>query len=116
MSASCLRQVRRPLRHFKTGRIWTRVRNRHARTREPDLRNGGPRRKRYAALTLVRALGVAVDLSGKVAFVTGGSGDIGKAIVGALAASGMDVAVSYAGDADRAGAVVDAVRRVGRKA
>ncbi len=26
-----------------------------------------------------------MDLNGKVAFVTGGSGDIGKAIVGALA-------------------------------
>jgi 3-oxoacyl-[acyl-carrier protein] reductase len=60
-------------------------------------------------------LGGAMDLSGKVAFVTGGSGDIGKAISQALAASGTDVAVSYIGAADRAGAVVEAIRRAGRK-
>jgi 3-oxoacyl-[acyl-carrier protein] reductase len=56
-----------------------------------------------------------MDLNGKVAFVTGGSGDIGKAIAEALAASGTDVAVSYIGAADRAGAVVEAVRRAGRR-
>ncbi len=56
-----------------------------------------------------------MDLNGKVAFVTGGSGDIGKAIAEALAASGTDVAVSYVGDAGRAGAVVEAVRRAGRQ-
>jgi 3-oxoacyl-[acyl-carrier protein] reductase len=56
-----------------------------------------------------------MDLNGKVAFVTGGSGDIGKAIAGALAACGTDVAVSYVGDADRAGAVVEGVRQAGRQ-
>jgi 3-oxoacyl-[acyl-carrier protein] reductase len=56
-----------------------------------------------------------VDLDGKVAFVTGGSGDIGRAIAEALAASGADVAVSYVGEADRAAAVVEAVRRAGRQ-
>jgi 3-oxoacyl-[acyl-carrier protein] reductase len=56
-----------------------------------------------------------VDLNGKVAFVTGGSGDIGRAIAEALAASGTDVAVSYVGEAGRAGAVVEAVRRAGRQ-
>jgi len=56
-----------------------------------------------------------VDLNGKVAFVTGGSGDIGRAIAEALAASGADVAVSYLGEADRAAAVVEAVRRAGRQ-
>lgn len=57
----------------------------------------------------------AVDLNGKVAFVTGGSGDIGNAIAGALAASGIDVVISYLGDADRAGAVVESVRQAGRQ-
>jgi 3-oxoacyl-[acyl-carrier protein] reductase len=56
-----------------------------------------------------------VDLTEKVAFVTGGSGDIGGAIVRALAASGANVAVSYVGEASRAGAAVDAVQKLGRQ-
>jgi 3-oxoacyl-[acyl-carrier protein] reductase len=56
-----------------------------------------------------------VDLNGKVAFVTGGSGDIGRAIAEALAASGTDVAVSYVGEAGRAASVVEAVRKAGRQ-
>jgi 3-oxoacyl-[acyl-carrier protein] reductase len=62
-----------------------------------------------------RIWGCAVDLTGKVAFVTGGSGDIGGAIAKALAASGVNVAVSYVGDAGRADAAVDAVQRLGRQ-
>jgi 3-oxoacyl-[acyl-carrier protein] reductase len=56
-----------------------------------------------------------VDLSGKVAFVTGGSGDIGGAIARGLAGAGVDVAVSYVGDAQCAGATVDAVQKIGRR-
>jgi 3-oxoacyl-[acyl-carrier protein] reductase len=56
-----------------------------------------------------------VDLAEKVAFVTGGSGDIGGAIAKALAASGANVAVSYVGEADRANAMVDAVQKLGRQ-
>jgi 3-oxoacyl-[acyl-carrier protein] reductase len=36
-----------------------------------------------------------MDLQGKTAFVTGGSGDLGGAIARALAAAGADVAISY---------------------
>ena len=54
-----------------------------------------------------------MDLSGKTAFVTGGSGDIGGAIARELAAAGADVAVSYVGHADGAAATVDAVRAAG---
>jgi 3-oxoacyl-[acyl-carrier protein] reductase len=57
-----------------------------------------------------------MDLIGKVAFVTGASGDIGRTIALALAASGSDVAVSYVGEAGRAEAVVAAVRKAGRQA
>ena len=55
-----------------------------------------------------------MDLNGKVALVTGGSGDIGKAIAEALAASGADVAVSYVGEAGRAGELVETLRKTGR--
>jgi 3-oxoacyl-[acyl-carrier protein] reductase len=56
-----------------------------------------------------------MDLNGKVALVTGGSGDIGKAIAEALAASDADVAVSYVSGAGRAGEVVERMRRAGRR-
>jgi 3-oxoacyl-[acyl-carrier protein] reductase len=56
-----------------------------------------------------------MDLAGQVAFVTGGSGDIGTAIAKALAASGADVIISYVGDAGRAQATVGAVQQLGRK-
>lgn len=56
-----------------------------------------------------------MDLNGKVAFVTGGSGDIGKAIAQALASSGTDVVVSYVGDAGRANAAVEAIHKAGRR-
>lgn len=56
-----------------------------------------------------------MDLRGKVAFVTGGSGDIGKAIAQALAGAGSDVVVSYVGDAGRANMAIEAIRRAGRQ-
>lgn len=56
-----------------------------------------------------------MDLKGKVAFVTGGSGDIGKAIAQALAGCGADVVVSYVGDAGRADAAIEAIRKAGRQ-
>ncbi len=56
-----------------------------------------------------------MDLNAKVAFVTGGSGDIGKAIAQALARAGSDVVVSYVGDAGRADVAVEAVRKAGRQ-
>lgn len=56
-----------------------------------------------------------MDLEGKVALVTGGSGDIGRAIAEALAAAGVDVAVSYIGETARADEVVEALRTAGRR-
>jgi 3-oxoacyl-[acyl-carrier protein] reductase len=57
-----------------------------------------------------------MELSGKAAFVTGASGDIGGAIARVLAKAGVDVAVSYVGDAQRANATADAVKKLGRRA
>lgn len=57
-----------------------------------------------------------MDLEGKVALVTGGSGDIGGAIGKALAAAGVDVAISYVGNLAGATATVEMVRAIGRRA
>ena len=56
-----------------------------------------------------------MDLTGKTAFVTGGSGDIGSAICRALASAGADVAVSYIGHSEGAAATVQAVQAAGRR-
>ena len=57
-----------------------------------------------------------MEIRGKVAFVTGGSGDIGGAIARALAHAGADVAISYVGYLEGANATVEAVQRAGRRA
>ena len=57
-----------------------------------------------------------MDLTGKVAFVTGGSGDIGGAICVALAAAGCDVALTYVGNVEGADQAAAAVRAAGRDA
>src|SRR5215831_14214178 len=56
-----------------------------------------------------------MDLKGKVAFVTGGSGDIGGAIARALATAGADVAISYVGQLETAAATVEALRAAGKR-
>jgi 3-oxoacyl-[acyl-carrier protein] reductase len=56
-----------------------------------------------------------MDLTGKTAFVTGGSGDIGGAIAKELAAAGADVVVAYVGHSEGASATVNAVRAAGRR-
>ncbi len=57
-----------------------------------------------------------LDLSGKIALVTGGSRGIGRAIVLRLAEQGADVALSYKGNASAAAEVVAAVEAMGRRA
>lgn len=57
-----------------------------------------------------------MDLTGKVALVTGGSRGIGKATSLGLARHGADVIVNYLQDHGAANETVDAVRALGRKA
>ncbi len=57
-----------------------------------------------------------MELDGKVAFVTGGSGDIGGAICEALALAGCDIALSYVGNVEGADACRAVVEATGRQA
>jgi 3-oxoacyl-[acyl-carrier protein] reductase len=57
-----------------------------------------------------------MDLTGKVALVTGGSGDIGAAICEALAAAGCDIALTYVGNTEGAEKTCAAVAAQGRQA
>src|ERR1700674_6101090 len=57
-----------------------------------------------------------MDLAGKVALVTGGSGDLGSPICRALARSKMHVAVTSVGEKERAERVVAEVEAAGCRA
>jgi NAD(P)-dependent dehydrogenase (short-subunit alcohol dehydrogenase family) len=57
-----------------------------------------------------------LDLRGRGALVTGGSGDLGTTICAALTRAGCDVAVGYVGNLDGALRTVKVVEEVGRRA
>ena len=57
-----------------------------------------------------------IDLTGKKAIVTGGSGGLGRTIVKALSECGADVAVHYNSDKASADALVAELTAAGRKA
>lgn len=57
-----------------------------------------------------------IDLSGKKALVTGGSGGLGRTIVRTLAECGADVAVHYNSDEKSAAALVNELKASGREA
>src|SRR6476646_2996851 len=57
-----------------------------------------------------------IDLSGRVALVTGAGRGIGRAIALSLAEAGADVAVNYRRDEGAAKDVVGEIQKLGRKA
>ena len=60
--------------------------------------------------------GMQIDLSNRIAVVTGGSGELGRVMVRTLAACGADVAVTYLTSESKADAVVAEVTAMGRRA
>jgi 3-oxoacyl-[acyl-carrier protein] reductase len=59
---------------------------------------------------------MAFAIPGKIALVTGGARDIGRAVSLELARQGADVVINYHQSAGEAEATVEAVRRLGRRA
>lgn len=57
-----------------------------------------------------------IDLTGKIAVVTGGSGNLGRVICRTLAKCGADVCVHYSGSREKAERVAQEIREMGRRA
>jgi enoyl-[acyl-carrier protein] reductase III len=57
-----------------------------------------------------------IDLTGKVALVTGGSRGIGRACAERLAEAGADIAINYVSSVEQAQETVAAVQQLGRRA
>ena len=58
---------------------------------------------------------IPIDLSGKIALVTGASGDLGRVMAVVLAQSGADVAVHYHRNRKSAEKVGAEIAKLGRK-
>ena len=56
-----------------------------------------------------------IDLTGKKALVTGASRGLGRAIALSLARAGADVVITYEKSADKAHAVADEIKALGRR-
>lgn len=61
-------------------------------------------------------MSIAIDLKGRLALVTGGAGEMGRAITRALAACGADVAIHYHSSADKASQLRAEIQAAGGRA
>ncbi len=59
---------------------------------------------------------MVIDLSGKIALITGASGQLGRVIATTLAQCGADIAIHYGGNAQNAKKVLGDVNYIGRRA
>ena len=59
---------------------------------------------------------ISIDLSGKLAIITGASGELGRVIARTLAKAGADIAIQYLHGKDRAEALADEIRDIGVRA
>ena len=59
---------------------------------------------------------IQIDLSGKLALVTGASGELGRVIARTLARSGADVVIHYHQNKEKAEALLAEIRAMGRRA
>jgi 3-oxoacyl-[acyl-carrier protein] reductase len=61
-------------------------------------------------------MSMQIDLTGKVAVVTGGSGELGRAIVRALSDCGASVAINYLKSREKAESLAAEIKSAGRRA
>jgi len=59
---------------------------------------------------------LSIDLSGRLALVTGGSGELGRTIVRTLAQAGADIAIHFQNNFKQADKLLDEVRAMGARA
>lgn len=58
---------------------------------------------------------IAIDLTAKIAVVTGGAGELGRVISRTLARCGTDIAITYLKSEERAQSLADEIRAIGRR-
>jgi 3-oxoacyl-[acyl-carrier protein] reductase len=60
-------------------------------------------------------MSISIDLSGRIALITGATGQLGRVMVHTLAAAGADIAIHYRGNRKKADELVAAVNAMGRR-
>ena len=73
-------------------------------------------RSEQHVFNILEGEGMTIDLSGRVALITGASRGIGRGCALEMARAGADIVVNYHSHPDDASEVIEGVRRLGRKA